>query len=586
MNGDSNKYWKQLLLALVIVFAGSLLAWFIDTSGGTVEVKQVDFIGDNGTKLHGRLYIPEGVSSENPAPAVLYIHGGDASSDKYSMYSVEFARRGYVVFNFDQRGHAFSEGLPLQLQEYGYGGPEALRFLQGLDIVDPNNIALAGHSMGGSAVGAAAFKYPEYYQSIMFIGSTSPVLEGADPATLRNVAYNCGLDDGCKYRESTMETLAAMFGVDDIASVEGGKMYGSIEDGTARLVNYVNTVHNAEYISPQSIANTIDWVQKTVTPPKSIAPSNQLWIWRYAGSTIALAGAIFFMLMVGSLLLTTSFFKPLAEPLPEFKGPQGSNWWIAAVITAIVAPATLFYFHGMTAKSVGKLWEYNRITGIMGWTVLVAVVTVVLLLINHFLLKGDKDATAYNYGLTWKEKLVDWGKIGKSVLLAICIIASTYLVVAIVYHTLNVDFRMWNEGLRLLTLRRVGDLLKYVIPFALGYIAFAANLHGLLRVKGGSASLGREMLANILIIAPWYYVWAIWRGPGPYISNNPGGPSFATGFMVHWFWALPPIMLAWTVISTYFYRKTGKVYVSAFVNAIFVCWVILAEQMTAGFVIP
>jgi poly(3-hydroxybutyrate) depolymerase len=586
MNNNSKKYWKLLILALVIVFAGSLLAWGIDTLWGKVDVKLVDFVGDNGTLLHGRLYIPDGVTSEKPAPAVLFIHGGDASSDKYSMYSVEFARRGYVVFNFDQRGHAFSEGLPLQLQEYGYGGPEALRFLHGLDIVDANNIALAGHSMGGSAVGAAAFKYPEYYQSIMFIGSTSPVLEGYDPSTLRNVAYNCGMDDGCRYRESTMGDLASMFGVDDIASVEGGKMYGSIEDGTAKLINYVKTVHNAEYIYPPSIAYTIDWVQKTVSPPKSIAPTSQIWIWRYVGSTIALAGAIFLMLPLGSLLLHTSFFKSLAEAVPEFKGPQRRNWWIVAVITAVIAPATLFYFHGLTAKSVGKLWEYNRITGIMGWAVLVAVVTAVLLLIYHFVLKGDQGATAYNYGLTWKERLIDWGRIGKSVLLAICIIIPLYILVAAIYHWLNVDFRMWNEGLRLLTLHRVGDVLKYVVPFALAFVVFGANLHGMLRAKGGSASLGREMLTNILIMSPWYYLWAIWRGPLPYISNHPAGPSFASGFMTHWFWALPPIMLAFTVISTYFYRKTGKVYVGAFVNAIFVCWVILAEQMTAGFVIP
>ena len=221
----------------------------------------------------------------------------------------------------------------------------------------------------------------------------------------------------------------------------------------------------------------------------------------------------------------------------------------------------------------------------MGWTVLVAVVTVILLLINHYLLKGDKGATAYNYGLTWKEKLIDWGKIGKSLLLAFCIISATYLLVAIIYNVLQVDLRMWNEGLRLMTLHRVGDVLKYAIPFMLGYIVFAANLHGLLRPKDGSASLGREMLTNILIIAPWYYLWAIWWGPFSYLKTHPGGPPFAQGFMQHWFWALPPVMLAWTVISTYFYRKTGKVYVGAFVNALFVCWVILAEQMMAAFLL-
>jgi pimeloyl-ACP methyl ester carboxylesterase len=583
MNESNRTNWKLLIVAIVIVLAGSLLAWSIDTLAGKVSVKLVDFVGDNGTLLHGRLYVPAGVTSDHPAPAVLFIHGGDASSDKYSMYSVEFARRGYVVFNFDQRGHAFSEGLP-RIIEDGYGGPEALRFLRTLDIVDRDNIAMAGHSMGGSAIGVAAFKYPDDYSSLMFIGSTSPIVEGTDPSMLRNVAYNCGMDDGCRYNPNTLAPLAAMFGVEDMDLVEDGKMYGSIEDGTARLINFVNTVHNAEYIYPPSIALTIDWVQKTVPAPNSIPPNNQIWIWRYIGSTIAFAGAIFFMLPLGALLLQIPFFKPLAEPLPEFKGPTGWKWWVAAALTVIIAPATLFFFHGLTAKS-NALWPYNRITGIMGWTLLVALVTVILLLINHFLLKGDKGASLYHYGLTWREKGVGWVRVGKSILLALIIFAATYLLVAAVYHILKVDFRMWNEGLRLLTLQRVWDVIKYVIPFALGYIVFAANLHGLLRAKGGSLSFGRELLINILIIAPWYYVWAIWRGPFAYIANNPGGPTFAMGFMVHWFWALPPIMLAWTVLSTYFYRKTGKVYVGAIMNALFVCWAILAEQMTAGFVL-
>jgi hypothetical protein len=396
------------------------------------------------------------------------------------------------------------------------------------------------------------------------------------------VAYNCGMDDGCRYRDTTMSALAAVFGVEDLASVEAGKIYGSIEEGTARVLHYVQTVHNAEYIYPPSIANTIDWVQKTVAPPRNIAPANQIWIWRYVGSTIALAGAVFLMLPMGSLLLQTPFFSPLAEPLPEFKGPKGRSWWIAAVLTAIIAPATLFYFHGLTAKSTA-LWPYNRITGIMGWAVLVALVTVAVLLINHYLLKGDNGASLHDYGVAWKEKVVDWGKMGKSVLLAICIIIPVYILVAAMYHWLKVDFRIWNEGLRLLTLHRVGDVLKYVVPFTAAFVVFGANLHGMLRAKGGSASLGREMLANIIIMSPWYYLWAIWRGPFAYIRNNPAGPTFAGGFMLYWFWALPPIMLAFTVLSTYFYRKTGNVYVGAFVNALFVCWVILAEQMTAGF---
>ena len=366
--------------------------------------------------------------------------------------------------------------------------------------------------------------------------------------------------------------------------VEPGKVYGSIEKGTARLINYVTTVHNAEYIYPPSIATTIDWVQKTVPAPKSIDPNDQIWIWRYVGTTIAFAGLIFFMLPFGALLLGLSFFKPIVEPLPEFKGPVGWKWWVSAAITAIVAPATLFLFHGWTALSTA-LWPYNRITGIMGWTFIIALISVAILLFNHFVLKGDKGATLYHFGLTWQEKGVWWGRIGKSILLALIIIAATYALVGLMYHTLKVDTRMWNEGLRLLTMQRVWDVMKYVIPFMLAYVVFAANLHGMLRIKGGAGSFWRELLVNILIMAPLYYVWMIWRGPFDYIANNPAGPEFARGFMLYWFYALPPVMMAWTVISTYFFHKTGKVYVGAIVNAILVCWIIIAEQMTAGFML-
>ena len=55
--------------------------------------------------------------------------------------------------------------------------------------------------------------------------------------------------------------------------------------------------------------------------------------------------------------------------------------------------------------------------------------------------------------------------------------------------------------------------------------------------------------------------------------------------MQYWFWTLVSVMLMWTVISTYFYRKRGKVYVGAFENALSICRVILAEQMMASFLL-
>jgi len=577
-----NKTWGPLILSLVIILASTLLAWSVDTSSGKVDVKLVDFIGEDGRVIHGRIYIPKGVTSDNPAPGVVFVHGGDASSDKYSMFSVEFSRRGYVVLSVDQRGQGFSEGpseTPMMVPVYGNTGPEALHYLRTLDIIDLNNVACVGHSMGGAACAYATEKYPDDYSAIVMLGAEPS--EGSTSVP-RNAATVQGWDDGQLVEGSSI--LPAFVGVEKIKDIESGKVYGSIAEGTAHVVYFVNTVHNAEYIHPTVISHTLDWIQKTVPAPNPISPSNQVWVWRYIGSTIALGGAIFFMIALGGLLLQTSYFKGLAEPLPEFKGNKGKGWWVSAILTAVIGPATLFYFHNLTAKAPA-IWPFARITGIMGWTVLVGVITVVLYFLSRSLGKGLKETTTDNLGLTWKLKL-DWKKIGKSLLLSLCIIASTYLLVAIVYNVFQVDLRMWNEGLRLMTLRRVGYAFQYVIPFMLAYLAIAANLHGLLRPKEGKASFGKELLSNILIMSPWYYIWMIWWGPFAYLKTHPAGPPFAGGFMHHWFFAFVPVMLMWTVISTYFYRKTGKVYVGAFLNAFFVCWVILAEQMLASFVLP
>jgi pimeloyl-ACP methyl ester carboxylesterase len=574
MNGNSSKEWKLLALALALILGGSFLAWASDTVGWTVSVRDVRFVGHDGSLLHARLYVPDGVTEENPAPGVLYIQGNDADADKYSMYSIEFARRGYVVLNMSLRGQGYSDstqGLawPPGDTTYFMGGPEGLEYLRSLMIVDSDNIAIMGHSAGSAAVNGAAATYPDGYHAMVLHGGGPP--RESDTSFPHNVAVIVGLDDGLR---SDPSSLLPFLGLSDVGDIEYGQIYGSIADGTARVVYNVPTVHNGHYFSRTGMVYTIDWLQNTVPAPEEINPSNQIWMWRYVGTTIAFLGAILMMLPVGALLLQTSFFKPLAEKLPEFKGAKGGVWWVGAILTAAIPAAGVFYFTKISTIQIQGLWESRRGSATLGWALICGAITVILLLINHYFLKVDRGATGVNYGLTWEGKGIDWGKIGKSLLLAICILASVYLLLAVIYPWLLVDFRMWNEVLKLVTPPRFVRILKYAPPFALFFIVFGANLHGFLRVKGGSASVVREILTNVAIVAPWYYVWWIWVGPAPSYLVNHLVP-FDRGSMYAFTWAFTPIMAAVAVISTYFYRKTGKVYVGAFTCAILIPWLLL-----------
>jgi hypothetical protein len=83
-----------------------------------------------------------------------------------------------------------------------------------------------------------------------------------------------------------------------------------------------------------------------------------------------------------------------------------------------------------------------------GWAVINGIITLILFALWHFFLNKKTGATAANYGVTWTEKRLDWGKIGKSLLLAICIVFAAYMLLAISDWLFKIDFRLWVVALK------------------------------------------------------------------------------------------------------------------------------------------
>lgn len=70
-----------LLIALALITIGGLMAWRTQTNSGAVTIQDVRWAGTNGTMMSGLLYIPDGVTAENPAPGIVAIHGYINSRD-------------------------------------------------------------------------------------------------------------------------------------------------------------------------------------------------------------------------------------------------------------------------------------------------------------------------------------------------------------------------------------------------------------------------------------------------------------------------------------------------------------------------
>ena len=161
---------RVLLVALLMIGLGGLLAWSVQTDGGQIKIKDIRFVGTNGTVMSALLYVPKNATVKTPAPGVLAVHGYINTRETQDGFAIEFARRGYVVLAMDQTGHGYSDPPAFA---NGFGGPDGLKFLRSLDIVDKNNIGLEGHSMGGWTVGVAAQLAPNDYKAMVMEGSST-----------------------------------------------------------------------------------------------------------------------------------------------------------------------------------------------------------------------------------------------------------------------------------------------------------------------------------------------------------------------------------------------------------------------------
>ncbi len=576
------KKWYLLLFSLVLVFFGGLLAWNVQTAGGSIDIKDVRFVGTNGTLMSGLLYVPEGVTAEDPAPGILAVHGYINTRETHAAYAIEFARRGYVVLALDQIGHGYSDPPAFA---NGFGGPDALTYLRSLDIVDTANIGLEGHSMGGWTVLAAAATFPDDYTSINIQGSSTgaPFAQEGTDEWPRNFALTFSTWDefsllmwGTETATEIAETdkLKTVFGVEEIVE---GEVYGSIDEGTARVLYQPVTTHPGDHLNSAAVATAIGWMQMTLDGGADLDPNNQVWMWNEIGRLIALIGMVLAVLAFGTILLDTAIFESIVQPLPEAKAITGTMRYVSYALTIFVPVLTYFWFQ-LTVRPVilpveTALFPQNETTKIMVWAVGNGGITLVLFLIWHF--RANREAGAANYGLG-----LAFPNILKSIVAAIIILGFGYALVARSDQWFKTDFRFCVVAVKLLSGLQLRIFFSYLPFFLFFFVVASVALHGQLRMTaadGTPVPVWRAMLANVgLLVIGFIVLLAIQYIPLLNGSSLPLGNPLETIVAIQFV----PLLTIAGLWMTWFFRKTGTIYVGAFTAASFIVWVIVAGQAT------
>ena len=120
------------------------------------------------------------------------------------------------------------------------------------------------------------------------------------------------------------------------------------------------------------------------------------------------------------------------------------------------------------------------------------------------------------------------------------------------------------------------QFLFYLPFFAIYFVVLGSILHTQLRVE--AHSLGRAMIVNSLLLTVGFVTLLVVQylpllmGASLAIPSQPLLTIVAIQFV--------PLMILVATVSTWCFYRTGAVYVGAFINALIVCWYVIAGQAT------
>lgn len=142
---------------------------------GSIELVQVP--GENGDLLNGRIIKPSSFQSRERYPVIVYTYNGphvqlvtNSFLGGASLWMLEAAERGYIVFTLDghgsgNRGLAFEQAIYRQLgitevKDQLHGAD----FLKALPYVDGSRMAIHGWSFGGHMTEALMLRDPQEFK--------------------------------------------------------------------------------------------------------------------------------------------------------------------------------------------------------------------------------------------------------------------------------------------------------------------------------------------------------------------------------------------------------------------------------------
>ena len=605
MKIKSAKFW--VIVSLIVCLISMVFSSAIQSDFGKVTVDELKVMDKSGYAVSVLLYRPDSATVEAKAPCIITVEGWYNNKEMQDLYSVEYARRGYVVIAVDMHGHGDSDN-PFydELYTSAVGLDAAVELAGTLPYVDTTRIALTGHSSGGAASDMAVALDNEretpLISAVLFQASTWVDDTGVDhSAEFGNRTLGIIADTYDEFFFWTEDENGNALAPRDFLSSPDAKNFVNFNNGADgiqgdvvagqyytngdafRVIYQPNMTHPQVHFSSECVAYGIQFFEDAFGAPNPIAANNQVWQIKTAFNTLGLVAIVTFLLSFVIMMLDTPYFgvlkaKEMIQPV-EVANKAGKIWfWASLAVCAVFSGVSyMWIINNLYSKTTMFFSQTGPLT-MGGWSAICGVFAIIVLAVYYFAYGKKNGCVPCERGMAIGLKAL-W----RTVVLAVFATSLAFLILFFADFFFLTDFRIWVLTLKAFEADKVILALKYLPFFLLFYIVNSVSVNCF-----NYNTIGKKW--NIIILALFNIL-----GAAAFIAIQ-YGTFYNTGFLmwaasegqrISGIWLYPALVYLFTtpVLSRVVYKRTKNPYLFAIISAILITIMCVANTTTAcGFV--
>lgn len=585
---------------LAILFLSSLFASQIQSNFGKTNISLERLDTGDGQYIYYDLYKPETATELTKAPFIAIIPGFQRSKEALSNVAIELSRRGHVVGLIDPyaQGLSSSSKSRIAATTQGYGMFALIEHIHGSDdylYINKNLLGSTGHSMGGNA----AIRGADYFgkdaikndkKSILHSIYISGYVLTLRDEILKNARSNIGVsyalyDEGAfrnelkgwdaadmKIAPESLRTVNSIFAENEkLEIVELNKMYGNIDNRTARIIFNEALLHPFQPYNKEAMANQLYYFDEVFNSPIKKDSYDQIWQFKEFLTLLNMVVSFLLLIPLTKNLLKISFFsiivKKVPEPLPVQNRKSKIIFWSLISFSALVACVTFipmvevakYLFPEAATRNLTWFFPQRMNNSVMLWALFNGTLGLILFFLSYYMFGKKHGVKQNSWGLG-----ISLNELFRTVILALSIFAIYYLILYVIYALFHIDYRFWFMGVRVFQPEMLLVLAMYFPFFFVFFFSNSLRVNGAMRFSGQSENVSRLIggLANsgglILIIIIQYVVFW-WTGTVYWTTN---------WLSVNLLFGIVPIMFILPYFNRIFFQITGRVYLGPLVTCL------------------